>query len=49
MADSNMDVNFGSQDDVEMTDGAQDLEIHATVDEEFEEMEPHRWIVDVSL
>lgn len=47
MADSNIDVNFGSQDDVEMTDGAQDLQIHATVDEEFEEMEPHRWIVDL--
>jgi hypothetical protein len=49
MADSNMDVNVYSQDDVEMTDGAQDPQIHATVDEEFEEVEPHRWIVDVSL
>lgn len=47
MADSNVDINFYSQDDVEMTDGAQDPQIHTTVDEEFEELEPHRWIVDL--
>ncbi|KAG1890390.1 hypothetical protein F4604DRAFT_663097 [Suillus subluteus] len=47
MADSNADINFHSQEDVEMTDGAQDPHIHTTVDEEFEEVEPHRWIVDL--
>jgi hypothetical protein len=49
MADSNTDIDFHSQEDVEMTDGAQDSQIHITVEEEFEQVEPHRWIVDVSL
>ncbi|KAG1815958.1 uncharacterized protein BJ212DRAFT_203897 [Suillus subaureus] len=47
MADSNADINCYSQEDVEMTDGAQDPQIHTTVDEEFEEVEPRRWIVDL--
>ncbi|KAG2150466.1 hypothetical protein DEU56DRAFT_977750 [Suillus clintonianus] len=47
MADSNVDINFYSQHDVEMTDGAQDPQIQATADEEIEEVEPHRWIVDL--
>ncbi|KAG2146479.1 uncharacterized protein EDB93DRAFT_477741 [Suillus bovinus] len=47
MADSNMDINFYPQDDVEMTDRAQDRQIHAAVDEEFDEVGPHKWIVDL--
>ncbi|KAG2345667.1 hypothetical protein BDR05DRAFT_930330 [Suillus weaverae] len=47
MADSNLDINLYSQDDVEMTDGAHDPQIHAVVYEEMEEVEPHRWIVDL--
>ncbi|KAG1734759.1 uncharacterized protein EDB91DRAFT_586936 [Suillus paluster] len=47
MADSIMDMDFNAQDDVEMTDGAQDPQLKATVDEEIEEVEPHRWIVDL--
>ncbi|KAG1760687.1 hypothetical protein EV702DRAFT_552041, partial [Suillus placidus] len=47
MADSNVDINLYSQDDVEMTDGAHDPQIRATVYEEIEEVEPHRWIVDL--
>ncbi|KAG1737622.1 hypothetical protein EDB19DRAFT_1716897 [Suillus lakei] len=33
--------------DSNMTDGVQDPQIQGTVDEEIEEMEPHRWIVDL--
>lgn len=47
MADSNADINFDPQEDVEMTDGAQDPQIHTTMDEVFEEVDPHRWIVDL--
>ncbi|KAG2059002.1 hypothetical protein BDR06DRAFT_759554 [Suillus hirtellus] len=47
IADSNVDTNFYSQDDVEMTDGAQDQQIHVTVDEDSEEVDPHRWILDL--
>ncbi|KAG0706096.1 hypothetical protein DFH29DRAFT_1025860 [Suillus ampliporus] len=47
MADSDMDLNVNVQDDVEMTDGTQDPPLKATVDEEIEEVEHHKWVVDL--
>lgn len=44
----NVDANIPSQEDVEMIDGTQVPQTSAPVDEEIEEVEPHRWIVDVS-
>lgn len=43
------DTNLHPQDDVEMADGTQDLRPPAPVDEEIEEVEPHRWLMDVSF
>lgn len=44
-----VDTNLHPQDDVEMADGTQDLRPPAPVDEEIEEVEPHRWLMDVSF
>lgn len=48
MVDFNVDANLPPQD-VEIVDGTQDPQLPVPVDEEIEEVEPHRWITDVSF